>query len=977
MDGLTQQTRKERIQNTRRFDVIDNSMQSLLEQTEAIARFIRYYNLQGKEAGYFSQFLDQLRQIYRQGIQNHLPDGNMEPAQALLLTFLQQLHNITETFNRKWDNYIYHYLMETLGIQYLVPCNHKVCLTFTKNTPEPVYLPKNLKLAPTGDYPDVPDYHLCEDFIIQNTTVEKIFYIFGSKNGSPLVENGEPKVDSENIRNSPLNLGFIIASPSLLLKEGKRKVVITLTAENSPSQEDSRTFENIFYINISVQDGWKEIPARCYSFHKEENDYILTFTLPEEFPETTICNVQTHEISTQAPAIRIYLNQDAWQNPYPWLAQLRFNRMQIDCCVEGIKNIHIYNELGEADTSKPFAPFGINTEKGSSFIIGNYETAQKNTRHIDLVIDWNNLPNCTGGMKEYYNAYKQPIDNTTFNVQAACLAENQWKEAGEYPLFGTAPDAPLKKQTIIQNIPVEKTTPITLSEEEYNYTIDSRDGFLKLTLQSPETGFGEKAYRNLFSEYYYEKVFSQKKGISTIPNEPYKPIIERVRLNYTSRETIDFRKYTRTSVTTLSQITPFGYRQEYPGVKQHLIKLLFTIDAEANVLIRLQNATKGSALNLYFDFQPLHKEISLDEIPQIKWYIGDGYRWQNIPDGNLLQDKTKNLMQSGILKLILPADINPALFDEEGMIWLRAGVKKNNRSIPSLNKLYTNVVEAESDTKGLYDKRSLAEAPWKTLETLSGIDTITTVESYHSRRNETREMCLMRISEYTSHREKAVTPRDYERITLQAFPHIAKVKCLSAQHARNSKKATVTLAVIPKQPEAITPGGKQVPRLATSRQILGIEEYFKNKTSAYVNKVDVINPLYEKVIVRCRITFPDTLPAAWCSSRLANLLDELIAPWQAKNELPLFDFTLNISSIKQKIMEQEYITAVEHLSFIIISEKADRHCQLHEYGMEDNILRPSVPYAIFIPAKEHLINFDSENTPFGINEMTIDESFII
>ncbi len=982
---------------------MDNSMESLLSQVEAIAGFIRYYNLKGKEDGYFDRFLKELQKMREQGIDRHIPDGNMEPAQALLLTFLRQFHEITEAFNRKWDDYIYWYLMDSLGAQFLTPENHKVCLAFTKNTPDTVFLARKLKLSPKGDYPGVPPYHLCEDTFIENISIEKVFsihlckqknifpaaglgFVTSVESGELRMENGELKVESEgwfSTLHSPLStlnsqLGFILSSPSLLLREGKRNVSITFTAENDMDEyEDSRIFEHIFYICISTAGGWEPVPVDSYSFRKKESDYTLAFTLPEEFPATAPCTEEVHRFGTEAPAVRIYLNYDAWLCPYSWLVNLRFSRLQITCRVEGIKNVLVYNDLGKADCSKPFAPFGINTEKGTWFTAGNYEMAQKNTQSIDLTIDWSSLPSGATGMKEHYRGYKLPVDNTSFSVKAGYLTDNQWRDAGEYPLFGTVADAPLKSQTRIRGIDVREMSQSAVPEEAYDYSIDSRDGFVKVTLQSPETGFGEKAYRNLFSEYFLEKALSKNKLPGYVqPNEPYKPVIERIRMNYVSEEVIDFRKYAKTSSSTICQISPFGYRQVYPGSKQDFIKVLFSIDTGASILIGLRNVRKGGGvLSLYFDFLPLRKEFTLDEIPKIRWSLGNGYRWKVIPDGNLLQDKTMSLMQNGIMKFALPGDLSDSLFDGE-IIWLRAGIEQNEHAIPSPRRIYVNVAEAESDSKEPYDRQSLSGAEWKAGETVPGIEGITTIESYHSRKQENREMCLMRVSEYATHRGKAVTPRDYERMTLQAFPYIAKVKCLPGLNTKSGKKGTVTLVIIPRPKPASRKDGQER-LLATSRQILRVEEFFKSRTSAYVNGVDVINPLYEEVFARCRVRFRDALPSAWCSSRLAKLLDTLIAPWQAKRELPVFDFSMDMPAIRQKIMEQEYVAELEHLSFVVISEKADGTHQLYEYGAESSTIRPAAPYAIFVPAKEHFINADSISGQFGISEMTVDDTFII
>jgi hypothetical protein len=104
--------------------------------------FIRYYNLNGLADGHFSQFLQDLKTVRKQGLKNFAADGNLEPAQALLFAFVKRLHEIAGEFNVKWRDYTYWYLQNKLGAQSLPVENHKICLHFTKSVNELVELKK-------------------------------------------------------------------------------------------------------------------------------------------------------------------------------------------------------------------------------------------------------------------------------------------------------------------------------------------------------------------------------------------------------------------------------------------------------------------------------------------------------------------------------------------------------------------------------------------------------------------------------------------------------------------------------------------------------------------------------------------------------------------------------------------------------------------------------------------------------------------
>jgi hypothetical protein len=1005
MNSLSQQDRIDRLRNVQFFDVIDSSVDSLLQQAEAIAAFIHYHDLKGVLDGYFSQFLQDLKTIREKGVENFVPDGNLEPAQALLFAFVKQLHEITGNFNLRWKNYAYWYLQNVLGAQPLPVRNHKICLHFTKTTNGRIRLEKHTGFRLAESDAGAPVYRLDADFTIENTTIEKVISIYFNreKNIKPasdfhfvtalqikelsageLTENPLFANNSKPEHTRPL--GFILVSPSLLLREGKRCVSLTLERDNEKKLTEKlkilledwkrkladielsvRSLQNIFYIRISTAESWKVIEN--YAVKLEGENLLLKFTLPEDFPSTTPCRQEIHDMQADFPALQIYLNYDAWLYPYSWLKYFPLKKIRIKTEVEGINNVQVYNDLGKVDCSKPFQPFGINTEKGALMVIGNYEMSVKHVRLFDVKIHWGQLPEHPQGFKGFYAGYGLPVDNTSFKVQVYYLSDYGWKAGNEYALFGAAPDTPLNRETVLRAINMEKMPVNILAEEDYTYTISSQTGFVSFMLQSPGMGFGEKQYRKVFSEYMLHEVSAKKffwKRPKIAPNEPYKPIIERITLNYTSEETIDLRKQPSSVFASVYHISPFGDRKIYPtDSENHDISPVFQMDTDANILLALRNVRKGGALNLYFDFLPFNKEIYLDEIPQIKWYLGNGYQWEAIPGESIGPDKTINLLESGFIRFFLPGDLNEALFDENGNIWLRAAIEKHEEIIPCIKKVYINVAEASCHSL------TVAGTLWKPEQNIPGISEVRAIASYSGKEQEKPEQLLMRLSEYASHRGKAVTARDYERMTLQHFPDIAKVKCLSAVSVNPDKKGGVTLVIIPVERDVFSQRHR-----ATSRQILKIKEFFVGRTSAAVRFVDVINPLYEGVLVRCRVRFRKRYPVVAGLSCLADLLNKLIAPWQQPGGLPVFDYALDMDVLRQRILEQEFVSEVEALSVIIISEEAEGSYQLYEYGKNDHIIRPSTPFAVFVPAREHLI-ITNTDTGFGINEMTIGESLVI
>lgn len=82
-----------------------------------------------------------------------------------------------------------------------------------------------------------------------------------------------------------------------------------------------------------------------------------------------------------------------------------------------MSSLKIYNPLGEVDASVHFPLFGLEAQKGSWFAFGNYEIAIKPIQSMGITLQWADLPYSEGGFYDLYQAYKTPIDNTTFKVE--------------------------------------------------------------------------------------------------------------------------------------------------------------------------------------------------------------------------------------------------------------------------------------------------------------------------------------------------------------------------------------------------------------------------------------------------------------------------------------------------------------------------------------------------------------------------------
>ncbi|MCD8263465.1 MAG: hypothetical protein LUD02_04285 [Tannerellaceae bacterium] len=527
------------------FLIIDNDIQSLLRQAITVAGFIRCYNTTDEADGYFDQLLPELIQLY-QASEEVTYNGEMEPSQALLYAFLKQLQGISSRFNHRWHTFTEWYLDEILKVLPLQPLPHRVWIRLQKNSLHPVHIPERTAFLLQAEKKTQARFLTAEELYVNNIRLEKVLAYYAERNKKHLPAGYLNYVTSfrqQELSGSNLlyQAGIQIVHPSFLLREGKRHITLTILSSDDKWDKELENaisvirkslpgwshekivfelFDQLFELSISSNEEWTKINE--YIVDKKEEGIRIRFSLSEYFPESTPCNKEIHGFNSAHPVLRILLNPDNWLYGYSWLKHFSISSIKIHTVVEGIRNIKLYNDLGEVDTSKPFSLFGLNTEKACWFVVGNYEMSLKHLRSLSLHVQWDQLPDHTKGMAGYYQHYHKGINNHSFCVKAFYLNDYQWHPTTDKKHFSlfrsgrTTPegnslsDAPLAKDIRINNILPGNMPPIYMPEEAYNYSIHSRTGFIRFRLETPDIGFGEKYYRLLFANQLMTYAFRKK-----------------------------------------------------------------------------------------------------------------------------------------------------------------------------------------------------------------------------------------------------------------------------------------------------------------------------------------------------------------------------------------------------------------------------------------------------------------------------------
>jgi len=802
-------------------------------------------------------------------------------------------------------------------------------------------------------------------------------------------------------------IGFLISSPSLILENGKRNInlIFKITFDSyieskslfdgllyqeieqknsSSSDKDklrkrvvSKFFTDTFLIYITGKEGWENVR---YSKTKiNSDDYSLSIDIQlNERDETLIpFNSEIHEgdYETDWPCIKLILNNDAQYHPYKILKKIIIEEININATVIEVGNLTLSNSTGNIDNTIPFTPFGPVPVVGSYLRIQNPVILQSNLSYLEFNISWIGLPQIRNGFANYYGAYPAPVENSDFKV-VVTQNKNSHKSGGNQSL------EPVELfETQSEYLLNEKKIAVKLDNFYFNNQADqSKNGFDKyasslfIVLKSPDFAFGHQIFSDIYAEAAL-KMSRFKKKTNALPNQPYTPFIERLSVNYsnTSREIMLRKQENNTSDIKLIHIYPFGHVQVFPGPVRSRSFLFPQINHKGNLYIGLTQIDAGNIVSIGFELIPAVYTHTVINIPKIKWKYLLNNEW--IPlDGLLLEDSTKSLIHSGIVKIRIPKSVqfnNTRL--PKGKFWIRA-VSKGKEDLNSrIKNIFTQAVSVTSSDE--IDDSLLNTGDGNKLmkigfEVKRGINSIT--GPFALRLNElieNEDSFYCRISEQLRHKNRVVSNWDVERIILDRYNQIEKVRV----YGRNShpkelvKGSNLQIVLIPKN--NLINGTRYRSTKIDFNTLTEVKEYISKFVSPYLN-IEVSNPVYEQLKVKCSVKFNDIHKSGYFSSLL-------------NNEEKGFDESISKTEILNFIESRPYVDYVTEFSVLQLVEVEGKYKIIDTAkNQEINDLCTISAYAILTSAPEHQIEI-IENEKIlppqisGIGDLSIGADFVI
>lgn len=708
----------------------------------------------------------------------------------------------------------------------------------------------------------------------------------------------------------------------------------------------------------------------------------------------------TIAIDTSYPTVKILLkdvpeaeNSERKITYYEKFRSIRIEKTFIKVDVQHIQSFNLRNDNSIINPKSPFEPFGYSPKVGSGFYFANAEISRKKLDSLALHIDWMELPE---NFATHYQAYSstgiisKAIANDSFKAQLKLLNNRSWVDVeAAKSLFTEA-------GTTLSN-------PIQLEYQDFNLPgylfdfdteeIDADDPFeylryFKLELESPN--FGHDFYPLVLTKVVLAT--DSNRNLTVYP--PYTPTIKALSLDYSASVEINLTtSKEQHSVNQIFQLHPFGYiNLQNPDNREFGDRSYYFLpqyEREGELYLGIRDLQPSQNLSLLFQMVAGSANTELAK-PDIHWSYLSSDRWQDFPNSQILSDTTNGLVDAGIIRFKLPKTAtkeNHLL--PSGFHWLRAAVAENATAIPDTLDIKAQAVSAtfinQGNAEDHLSKNLAADSIQGLLTRNSAIERVfQPYSSFGGKSQEDSRAFNTRVSERLRHKQRAITPWDYERLVLERFPEIYKVKCItSAVGSKNASAAEVTIVVIPDITNT-APFFPLEPK-APLYLLKEIEAYLNSHTSPFVNLI-VKNPRYEQIKYRLAIRLRSGYEEGHYLEQLNQELVRFLSPWAYEGEADItIGSSIHNSSIVHLIEKEPYVDYVAQLKLIeqISVEpntfgKPDADFQLNQ----SYLAQARYPDSILVSAPEHIIDLISteqyEEEEFeGIDYMIVDVDLIV
>lgn len=776
--------------------------------------------------------------------------------------------------------------------------------------------------------------------------------------------------EAETTSTQPGSLGFAIASPILALSEGKRNITLTVNfrEETFDATALQLAIQNTtpFSVLLSTEKGMLPIEtftlqligATSISGSKTQRALQFLISLDEQFPP--IIPPQPPATPSAWPVLQIMLADlpqtervnSGPQKRYFDFRHLLLEKIRLNVEVDGLLKLSLQNENGALDPKRPFEPFGMSPLPGSSLYLAHPELCSKQLEQMSFTIEWMGAPD---NFSAHYLGYLKseeretdptnnfstsPVtDNTSFVARLKLYDNRSSFEVGDIPLFNANPAK--KNEGASQPARVGlAANAISAAYPNYRRELQTQpangdvlDWSRYWLLELGNLDFQHRAYPRAAAgcaNKITPGTSADPKARPYIVNQPYTPKIKRLTVGYTSSLEIDL------STGDLSQqadrlyhVEPFGSR-DLADSPEKPYSFLPRYDNEGELFIGIKDLTPPQSLSLLFQMAEGSADPSLSREP-IHWHYLDGDVWRSLEEGRLLTDSTNGLVNSGIIRFNL-APVKESSLLPADEYWLRASIARNSRSVADIVAIHAQAVRVTFEDRGNDPQRLAQPLPAGSITGLA--EPIPQVKAVHQpytsfggKSPEKAESFYTRASERLRHKNRTLTGWDYERMVLEAFPGIYKVKCLPVGTSEDPRLAnTIQVVVIP-DIQGKLPFDPFEPKLPAD-MLWQIEQYLGQHSPPFA-RIHVTNPSYVRLKTRLGVRLRPQENQGYYKNLLNEELQRYLAPWAYdRSQEIVFGGRINASLIVNFLEERPYVDYVAGIK--LFTSRDGQHFTLYE-----------------------------------------------
>jgi hypothetical protein len=835
------------------------------------------------------------------------------PHYALFLSFLKLLAIAKEKYNEFTKKHLDFYFKDVLKIQNKIAQPDFVHLIVEPFTVKPFLIPKKTIFSAGKNsngkhkfYASTADHTVNQiklNSFLSHVRNDNQFF----KTTDLLDFNAKGKSFDVFANNKQeFKEGIMIASPLLFLQSGERNIYLKFNQETLNASD--------FNFYITAEKKGFEITQKINS------EGFIQLTIPAAEKAVVPFDSKIHKdflVQTEFPVLKII--------PINSKVITAIEKIEITVQVNNFKSFVLQSDFGKIDVEKPFYPFGEFPKNGNGIILSSNEFFMKNKAVAKIGI-------------------------TTF------LSESNWFD-GKVSVYQLNNGQFIK--TLDQLVPISNDYPLN----EFQFDKIVNEGIVsngKFRMELNDSAYADEIYMQDFIKATTSSTTSSATPpvttATTTKTLPYKPRIKEFVFNYAASETINLATRTNENNTIeIFQVLPYGFTKTEKGIitfsnlttNEGFVYLGFdTIGSKdgLNFLIQLEEGTANPIL----------------EPAEITWHYLSNNVWKDFLE-NEIGDETYSLTQSGLVAITVPefiANTNTELIKD--LFWVRLTVS-NNQAICKFFGVHVQAFKAvlvDFEKIGTeFVESTPKETISKSYKAINGVKKIIQpYSSFFGRIAEQDTSLYTRTSERLRHKNRAITTWDYERIILEEFPEVYRLKALN-HYRYDTKISNVSAGYVTLIPIAKASTSENItwkPLLSLNKMLL-IKEHLYKKASPQV-RINVKPPRLEKVEIQFKVKFHlvQGMDTRLYIDQVKATINSYLSPWAFEEEKFNFASEIEFSAIIQLVDNQSYVDYITDLK--VNQYLLDENNEIVGSAIQNlNKILPQSDFTLYIPNDAHLI----------------------